>query len=134
MTYKKIANILSQPRMCIYISGGLANNDEYNEAYGFNRLVGADAAEGGNDNDEGKDGGYPMLDAGLVYGWYLADNVDATAPCDGNNKEDAEDTEAAVDVAGNEEGNPCRKSAVDKLVWVFKCINSSSLLTNLLPQ
>ena len=76
-----------------------------------------------------------MLDAGLVYGWYLADNVDATAPCGGNNKEDAEDTEAAVEVAVNDEDDsPCRKSVVDRLVCVFKWINNSSLLTNLFPQ
>lgn len=95
-------------------------------------------AEGGNDNDVGKDGGYPILDEGLVYGWYLADNVDATAPWGGNNIEDAEVTVPPDgEVADNdEEGNndACRKSEADKFVCVFKCTRSSSLLTNLFPQ
>ena len=92
-------------------------------------------AEGGNDNDVGKDGGDPILDEGLVYGWYLADNVDATAPWGGNNIEDAEDTGPAAEVAVSDEGNDgCRKSEADKFVCVFKCTRSSSLLTNLFPQ
>ena len=76
-----------------------------------------------------------MLDDGLVYGWYLADKVDATVPCGGNNIEAAEDTGIEVEVAVNDdEGNVFRKSEADKFVWVFKCSNNSSLLTNLFPQ
>ena len=51
--YRKYTNMLSQLHICIHINGGLANNDEYNEAYGFSKFAGVDA-EGGNDNDAGK--------------------------------------------------------------------------------
>ena len=54
--YQKYTNMLSQLHICIHINGGLANNVEYNEAYGFSKFAGVDA-EGGNDNDAGKCGG-----------------------------------------------------------------------------
>ena len=96
----------------------------------------ADAAEGVNDKDGGKDGGYAIFDVGLAYGWYLADNVEATAPCGGNMVEEEVDTELDVIVGANEEESRdvWRTSDADRLVCVFKCIRSSSLLTNLFPQ
>ena len=74
---------------------------------------------------------------GLAYGWYLADNVEATAPCGGNMIEEDDETGADVVVVGvneDENNDEWRISDVDRLVCVFKCIRSSSLLTNLFPQ
>ena len=51
-----------------YKCGGLENNEEYKDAYGFKQFAEAVASDGGKDKDDGNDGGNPIFEAGLAYG------------------------------------------------------------------